>query len=96
MNITGVVRWKTLSGQPVKVGEFVMVPRSQILVVRLPGSFYVWNRPTAIRVDRHGVQEDHRIVDVTRLAQLALAGLSVAVITWRAISNARERSKAHD
>ena len=96
MNLMGVVQLKTLSGQPVKVGDITMVPRSQVLVVRLPGGFYVWNKPTAITVDRHGKQEDHPIVDVTRLAQLALVSLSVAFIAWRAtIRIVRERSKTN-
>lgn len=96
MNLMGVVQWKTLSGQPVKAGDITMVPRSQVLIVRLPGGFYVWNRPISIRVDQHGEQEDHPIVDVTRLAQLALVSLSVVFIAWRvAIRNVRERSKAN-
>lgn len=96
MNMASVVKSKTLSGQPITLGDCTIVPRSRVLEVRLLKGLYVWNRPTAITVERHGKRADHFIVDMTRLVQLAVMSLSLSVVVWRVISSTLERSKTHD
>jgi hypothetical protein len=45
---------QTVSSQPVTVGRITVTAQSQALIVRLPSGGFVWNRPTAIVVERDG------------------------------------------
>jgi hypothetical protein len=71
-------RWQKVSGETVTVGEIAVTPQSQALTVCWPQGGWVWNRPAAVLV-KQGEEEKHiPIVDVTRVAQLGLYGLSLA------------------
>jgi hypothetical protein len=69
-----VVQLDTKSAPPITVGDTSLTPQSQVLTVRLPFFGFVWNRPAAILVEQDGRTERIPIVDVTRVATLALAG----------------------
>ncbi len=73
-----MVEWRTRAGAPVEVDGVRITPEAQALTVSLPFFHFVWNRPVAITVERQGQSERIPIVDVTRLALLAIGG-SVAV-----------------
>jgi len=70
-------QWQTVSGDRLAVGNLSITPQSQALVLRLPFGGLVWNRPVAILVQRGEQTERIPIVDVTRVAQLGLLGLSL-------------------
>jgi hypothetical protein len=74
-------QWQTISGKPVTAGDLTVTPQSRVLVVRSPYGGWVWNRPVAVQVaqaNRPGTGPARiPIVDVTRLAQLGLWGLSL-------------------
>ncbi len=58
------------SGQPMQVGDYQIIPQSQVLRIRFPGkrSGLIWNRPKAVIVKAQGGQEYSLPVrDVTRL-----------------------------
>lgn len=77
------LQWKTRSGDPVRVGEMIITPQSQSLTLRFPWRWpggFVWNRPTALLVERDGVTERVLIIDATRLAQAGIVGL--AFLFW--------------
>ena len=69
--------WQTLSGDKVAIGDVTVTPQSQALIVRWPNGGFVWNRPAAVLVERGEGTERIPIVDVTRLAQWGLLGLSL-------------------
>lgn len=71
-------QWQTVSGDPVAMGNVSVTPQSQALIIRAPFGGLVWNRPVAILVQRGEQAERIPIVDVTRVAQLGLLGLSLA------------------
>ena len=71
------------SAAPVTVGDVTVTPRARALVVRLPQGGFVWNRPTAVTVERAGAVRRVPVVDVTRLLQLALLALSAATAAAR-------------
>jgi hypothetical protein len=82
--------WQTLSGAKVTVGGVSATPRSQALTIRWPKGGFVWNRPAAVLVERGEETERIPIVDVTRVAQVALLGLglvfmlaAVLLSVWR-------------
>lgn len=68
---------QTMSGETVTVGEVAATPQSQALTMRWPRGGWVWNRPVAVLVERGEEKERIPIVDVTRMAQLGLYGLSL-------------------
>lgn len=67
-------------GAPHIVGFYTITGESLVAQVRWPGGGLVWNTPTAIHVQRRGHTTRQRVVDVTRLAQIALALLTVVMI----------------
>jgi hypothetical protein len=64
---------------PLTVGDVTVTPWARALVVRLPRGGFVWNRPTAVTVQRAGAERRLPVVDVTRLLQLALLALAAAI-----------------
>jgi uncharacterized spore protein YtfJ len=69
----------TVVGQPVIVGDTTVTPQSQALIVRLPIGGFVWNRPTAVMVERDGQVQRIPIKDSTRIFQLLIFGCSVVL-----------------
>lgn len=62
-------------------GEVVQItPESLVLLIYARFWGFVWNWPLALSVDRRGMVERRRVVDVTRLALWAL-GLSTALLS---------------
>jgi hypothetical protein len=70
-----IIKWQTVAGEAVTVGDVTVVPQSQALTLRW-GHYggLVWNRPVAVLVERGGQTERIPIVDVTRAVQLGLLG----------------------
>ena len=85
---------KRRTAPPVRVGDTVLRLESQVLRVRWPQGGLVWNRPLTVTVERDGQAERVPIVDVTRLAQAVLYGLS-ALFTVTALRVTRE-GRQHD
>jgi len=85
--------WKfgTATGQPVTVGGRTVVPEAQVVTLNTPFGGFVWNRPTAVLVEKDGVRERVPIVDVTRYALVALWGFGflVMALAWM---NGRRRT----
>ncbi len=75
-----ILEVRTLSGRPVQAGDMTITPQSQAVLVRLPFGGLVWNRPAAVIVEREGRTTRMSIVDVTRLAQVALAFFSIGLV----------------
>lgn len=88
------VSWQKKSGKPVQVGDVSVTPQSQVLQVRLPFGGFVWQRPVAVVVERHGrAAETLAIVDVTRLAYtcLALVALISAAVQIANLRHSRRK-----
>jgi hypothetical protein len=58
-------------------GDVSIKPQSRVLTARWPQGGWVWNRPVAVLVKRGEQEKRISIVDVTRVAQLALYGAAV-------------------
>ena len=75
------IQWQTTTGEAVTVGDLTVKPQAQAVSVRWPNGGFVWNRPVAVLVERGGQQTRLPIVDVTRLAQIGLFGISAIFTT---------------
>jgi hypothetical protein len=89
-----MLQWQTASGDKVTVGDVTVTPQSRALTVRWPRGGLVWNRPTAVLVERGDETERIPVVDVTRMAQLGLLGLSLVFsMIIMALSIRRRRNR---
>ncbi len=86
-----ILRWQTISGDKVTSGDVSVTPQSQALIIRWPHGGLVWNRPVAILVERGEQTERIPIVDVTRMVQLGLLGLSLVFSIFILLLSARQR-----
>ena len=87
---------QTISGDKVTVGDVTVTPQSRALTISWPYGGFVWNRPLAVLVKRGKQTERIPIVDVTRMAQLGLLGLSLVfsiIIFVLSIRRKKEGSK---
>lgn len=90
------VTWRTASGDPVTAGDLSVTPISRGLTVRWPNGGWVWNRPTALLVERDAEAERIPIVDVTRMAQLGLYALSLLFAIIGLVAWIQERRTTHE
>jgi hypothetical protein len=91
-----ILQWQTISGDKVTIGDVNVTPQSQALTIRWPHGGLVWNRPVAILVERGEQTERFPIVDVTRIVQLGLLGLSLVfsvVIFALSVRQRRDRNE---
>lgn len=94
MQVTDMFQLQAVTGSPVQAGDITVTPQSQALIVRVPFGGLVWQRPTAILVERAGQTFRIPIVDVTRVIQFALLGASAFlfwVTVW--IQSSRQKEK---
>lgn len=73
------IQFKTVSGEPIQVEQTTLTPETQVLQISFPFGGFVWNRPTAVTVERYGQVETIPIQDVTRLVMWTAVGLTVFV-----------------
>ena len=94
------IRLETTSAEPIVVGDTKITPQAQAFSVRFPFGGFVWNRPTAVLVERDDLTERIPIVDVTRVTQIALFGfvlsISVIITLLAAQLRARQRRTHHE
>ncbi len=84
---------RTTTGVPVVAGSVRVTPEARALVVRLPFGALAWNRPSAVIVERDGHAERLRVVDVTRIIQVALWGS--ALVLWLVVQRRTVQRKEH-
>jgi hypothetical protein len=76
-----------LPGVSIQAGTNRITPFSQAVKLMLPGSRggLIWNRPVSVLVQGdNGSEQVLPVVDVTRMAQLALLGIGLAggILFW--------------
>jgi hypothetical protein len=92
VKLNEIIKWQTVSGEAVTVGDVTVVPQSQALTLRWGRhGGLVWNRPAAILVERGGQTERIPIVDFTRAVQFGLLGLCLVVCMVALVIPARRR-----
>jgi hypothetical protein len=64
--------WYSVDGPPVRAGDLTITPRSRVLRAQLGRAGFAWHTPTSVLIERGGVTQRQRIVDVTRIAQVLL------------------------
>ncbi len=90
------IRLENTSADPIVVGDTRITPQAQAFSVRLPFGGFVWNRPTAVLVERDDLTQRIPIVDVTRVAQVAMFGLVVTISVIITLLAMRQRRIRHE
>ena len=90
------IRLENTSADPIVVGDTRVTPQAQAFSVRFPFGGFVWNRPTAVLVERDDVTQRIPIVDVTRVAQIVLFGLVVTFSVIITLLASRQRRIRHE
>jgi hypothetical protein len=73
------------------VGDTEITACSQTMVVDLPFGHLAWNRPSSLRVQHGGTTRVVPIVDLTRLAQLAICASAFAALIGAVAAGRRAR-----
>ena len=91
--LSDYIRLETTSAEPIVVSNTRITPQAQAFRLSFPFGGFVWNRPTAVLVERDGETQRMPIVDVTRVVQIVLFGLvlTFSVIITLAVSQRRTR-----
>ena len=92
----GPVQWRTLTGDPVTLGDLTIIPEAQALTFRLPKVGMVWNRPSAVLIEQGDMVARLPIIDITRLAQVALLSLSLCFTLVALIGYSGKRRTKND
>lgn len=71
------LRWQAVVGEPQVLGEQVIRLQAQALLLNTPFGGFVWNRPTAVLVEKGGAVEEIAIVDATRYALIGIGVLGM-------------------
>lgn len=78
-NLTDFIEWKTVQGTAVSTPHHTLIPESQALIIKFPYGGFVWQRPTAVLVQKGEQTQRYPITDVTRLATWSVLATSLLV-----------------
>lgn len=76
--------------------KIALTPEAQALTIRWPWGGFVWNRPSAISVERDGSIQRIPIVDLTRVIQLSLVGFSLVMGVFTILFSLRKRRVSNE
>ena len=88
-----LIQWKRRQGKPATIGDVTVTPEARSLIVRWSHGGYVWNRPVAIIVQRHGETRRLPIADVTRRLEMTLLSAPLVLAAARRHLHMRRRNK---
>jgi hypothetical protein len=91
----GPIQWRTVTGEPVTLGDLIVTPEAQTLTVQLPSGGLVWNRPSAVLIEQGDGIARLPVIDITRLAQVALWSLSLCFMVVALIGFSGQRRSKH-
>ena len=94
--LSDFIRLENTSAEPIVVGDTRLTPQAQAFSLRFPFGGLVWNRPTAVLVERDDLTQRIPIVDVTRVAQIVLFGLVLTFSVIITLLATRQRRIHHE
>ena len=76
-DLSKYVNWKPVMGEPQVIGDRTIRLQAQAISLNTPFGGFLWNRPTAVLVEKEGITDEVPIVDVTRKALIAIGVLGM-------------------
>ena len=71
-DISKYFKWEPVIGEPQVVGDRTIRLQAQAIMLNTPFGGFLWNRPTAVLVEKDGITDEVPIVDVTRYALIGI------------------------
>lgn len=92
VGVTKYFNWEPVTGEPQVVGARVIRLQSQAISLITPFGGFLWNRPTAVLVEKDGEMDEVPIIDVTRYALIGIGVMGVVgAILVRVVSGVWQR-----
>ncbi len=76
-DVSKFFNWEPVTGEPQVVGDRVIRLQSQAISLNTPFGGFLWNRPTAVLVEKDGNTDEVPIVDITRYALISIGVMGV-------------------
>ena len=76
-DVSKYFKWEPVTGEPQVVGDRVIRLQAQAIMLNTPFGGFLWNRPTAVLVEKDGITDEVPIVDVTRYALIGIGVIGV-------------------
>ncbi|MBE2222587.1 MAG: hypothetical protein IAF02_13655 [Anaerolineae bacterium] len=76
-DLSKYVNWKPTIGEPQVMGDRTIRLQAQAISLITPFGGFVWNRPTAVLVEKDGITDEVPIVDATRYALIGIGVMGV-------------------
>ena len=77
-DLSKYVNWKPVMGEPQVIGDRTIRLQAQAISLITPFGGFVWNRPTAVFVEKDGHTDEVPIVDATRYALIGIGVMGMA------------------
>lgn len=71
------INWEPVIGEPQVIGERTIRLKSQAISLITPFGGFVWNRPTAVLVQKDDITDEVPIIDVTRYALISIGVMGI-------------------
>jgi len=75
--ISKYFNWEPEIGEPQVIGDRVVQMQSQAISLITPFGGFLWNRPTAVLVEKDGIIDEVPILDATRYALISIGVIGV-------------------
>ena len=76
-DVSKYFNWEPEIGEPQVIGDRTIRLQSQAISLNTPFGGFLWNRPTAVLVERDGITDEVPIVDATRYALIGIGVMGV-------------------
>jgi hypothetical protein len=77
INVHDFIQLKTVQGTAVHTPHHTLIPESQAISLRFPYGGIVWQRPTAVLVQKNNQLHRYLIIDITRIVVWSFLGFSL-------------------
>ena len=96
-DVSKYFKWEPVTGEPQVVGDRVIRLQAQAIMLNTPFGGFLWNRPTAVLVEKDGITDEVPIVDVTRKALIGIGVMGmVGMILVRMIGSIINTGEKHE
>jgi hypothetical protein len=76
-DLSKYLNWEPVTGEPQVVGNRIIRMQAQAISLITPFGGFVWNRPTAVLVEKDGITDEVPIIDPTRYALISIGVMGV-------------------
>ena len=91
--ISDFIKWETNATQSQNINGSSLQLESKVLSIQFPGGEYVWNRPTAVYINKGNQTTRIPITDTTRNTLWIISGTTILISILARLKNKRPTVK---